>query len=310
MQYDTAGDPQTGLKWTRKATRKIAQELQQEGILVSAQSVGRILKQMGYSLRANRKKLALSGNGSPAERQKRDLQFRHICRTREDYSRRGQPVISVDTKKKELIGNFKNPGRVWRNQDREVADHDFPSYAKAKISPYGIYDPQTNAGMVCVGISHDTPAFAAESIATWWEGHGMYDYPDAGNLLILADNGGSNRPSSVVLKYHLWKFLCVQHGLTVQICHYPTGASKWNPVEHRLFSEVTKNWAGQPLETVQTALNLIRNTRTTTGLKVSAVYNRKHYQCKEKIPKQEAAKILIKKDSFFPDLNYTLLPPK
>ena len=158
MQYDTASDPQTGLKWTRKTTRKIAQELQQEGILVSAQSVGQILKQMGYSLRANLKKLALSGNGSKAERRKPDLQFRHICRLREDYSRRGNPMISVDTKKKELIGNFKNSGRVWRNQDREVADHDFPSYAKAKISPYGIYDPQTNTGLVCVGISHDTPA--------------------------------------------------------------------------------------------------------------------------------------------------------
>ena len=310
MQYDTAGDPQTGLKWTRKTTRKIAQELQQEGILVSAQSVGRILKHLGYSLRANRKKLALSGNGSKAERQERDLQFRHICRLREGYSRRGQPIISVDTKKKELLGNFKNPGRVWRNQYHDVADHDFPSYAKGKISPYGLYDPQTNTGMVCVGISHDTPAFAAASIATWWEGYGARQYPNAGDLLILADNGGSNRPNSVAFKYHLWKSLCVQHGLTVQICHYPTGASKWNPVEHRLFSEITKNWAGQPLDSVQTALNFIRNTRTTTGLSVSAVFNRKHYQCKEKIPKHEAAQILIKKDSFFPDLNYTLIPPK
>ena len=310
MKYETAGDPKTGLKWTRKATRKVAAALQQEGIMVSDKSVARLLKKMGYSLRANRKKLALSGNGSKRERRQRDLQFRHICGSRECFARQGEPIISVDTKKKELIGNFKNPGRVWRDCDRLVADHDFPSYAKAKISPYGIYDPIANKGMVCVGISHDTPAFAAHSIAKWWERHGIQQYPQAKRILILADNGGSNRPTSVPLKYHLWSSLCLQHGLKVTVCHYPTGASKWNPIEHRLFSEISKNWAGEPLVSLQTVLNFIRTTKTSSGLRVSAMFNRKQYQCKEKIPKEEAARIIVHKDPVFPDLNYTLLPPK
>ena len=310
MKYETAGDPKTGLKWTRKATRKVAAALQQEGIMVSDKSVARLLKKMGYSLRANRKKLALSGNGSKRERRQRDLQFRHICSSRECFARQGEPIISVDTKKKELIGNFKNPGRVWRDCDRLVADHDFPSYAKAKISPYGIYDPIANKGMVCVGISHDTPAFAAHSIAKWWERHGIQQYPQAKRILILADNGGSNRPTSVPLKYHLWSSLCLQHGLKVTVCHYPTGASKWNPIEHRLFSEISKNWAGEPLVSLQTVLNFIRTTKTSSGLRVSAMFNRKQYQCKEKIPKEEAARIIVHKDPVFPELNYTLLPPK
>ncbi len=310
MKYETAGDPKTGLKWTRKATRKVARELQKEGIMVSAKSVARILKKMGFSLRANRKKLALSGNGSKPERKQRDRQFRHICSTRECFARQGEPVISVDTKKKELIGNFKNPGRVWRDRDRAVADHDFPSYAKAKISPYGIYDTIANTGMVSVGVSHDTPAFAAESIVAWWERHGAQQYPHAKNILILADNGGSNRPTSVALKYHLWNSLCLQYGLTVKVCHYPTGASKWNPIEHRLFSEISKNWTGEPLVSLQTSLNFIRKTETSSGLRVSAVLNRKHYECKEKISKEEAARIMVQRDSVFPDLNYTLLSPK
>ncbi|MBI5605181.1 MAG: hypothetical protein HY879_17735 [Deltaproteobacteria bacterium] len=154
------------------------------------------------------------------------------------------------------------------------------------------------------------PLFAAESIITWWEGYGAQQYPKSRNILILADNGGSNRSKSVALKYHLWNSLCLQYGLTVQVCHYPTGASKWNPIEHRLFSEISKNWAGEPLVNLQTALNFIRKTKTTSGLRVSAVLNRKHYQCKEKISKEDAAQILIKRDSVFPDLNYRLLPPK
>jgi len=310
MRYETAGDPMTGLKWTRKATQKIADELQQGGIMISDKSVGRLLKKMGYSLRANRKKLALSGNGSKAERDQRDRQFQYIGSTRQRYARRGEPTISVDTKKKELIGNFKNPGRVWRNRDHDVADHDFPSYAKSKISPYGIYDPIANTGMVSIGISHDTPAFAADSITNWWERYGNQQYPGAKKILILADNGGSNRPNSVAWKYHLWNSLCLQHGLTVQVCHYPTGASKWNPIEHRLFSEISKNWAGQPLVNLQTALNFIRKTKTSSGLYVSAILNRKNYPCKEKISKEEASQIIVRRNLIFPNLNYFLLPPK
>ena len=310
MKYETAGDPMTGLKWTRRATRKIARELQKEGIMVSGNSVARILKEMGYSLQANRKKIALSGNGSQQERQQRDQQFRHICRMREIFTRRKEPTISVDTKKKELIGNFKNPGRAWRDEHCDVDDHDFPSQAKAKLIPYGIYDTITNSGFISVGISHDTPAFAVDSIACWWQQRGCHQYPHAKRILILADNGGSNNPSFIAWKYHLWNILCQKHGLTVIVCHYPTGASKWNPIEHRLFSEISKNWAGIPLETLQTVLNYIRKTKTDSGLSVEAILNRKHYALKETIPHDKIDRIVIKTNFLFPRLNYILLPAK
>ena len=264
MKYETAGDPMSGLKWTRKATRKIAKELHREGILVSDKTVSRLLKYLGYSLQANRKKIALSGCGTLKKRKERDRQFRHICRMRECFTRRNEPVISVDTKKKELVGNFKNPGRVWRNQHCDVADHDFPSYASGKVTPYGVYDTIANKGAVYVGLSHDTAAFAVDSITAWWEQHGSKRYSHANRLLVLADNGGSNRPSTVAWQYHLWESLCQKHGLKVTLCHYPTGASKWNPIEHRLFSEISKNWAGVPLKNLSTALNYIRTTKTKT----------------------------------------------
>lgn len=308
MKYETAGDPMTGLLWTRKATEKIARELQREGIMVSAKSVARLLKGMKFSLQANRKKIALSGSGSRKKRKERDKQFRHINRMREGFAERGFPVISVDTKKKELIGNFKNAGRVWRDRPRNVADHDFPSYAEAKMAPYGILDTIANAGAIYAGISHDTPAFAVDSINAWWEQHGKGRYPQAKHILILADNGGSNRPSSHAWKYHLWDSLCHKHGLTVTVCHYPTGASKWNPIEHRLFSEISKNWSGTPLNSLETALKYIRKTNTTTGLTVSATLNRKYYPCKEKVPKELSAKIIHEECNIFPELNYTLRP--
>lgn len=308
MKYETAGDPMTGLLWTRKSTEKIARELQREGIMVSAKSVARLLKGMKYSLQANRKKIALSGAGSRKKRKERDRQFRHINRMRECFAEQGFPVISVDTKKKELIGNFKNAGRVWRNRPRNVADHDFPSYAEAKMAPYGILDTIANAGAVYAGISHDTPAFAVDSINAWWEQHGQGRYPRAKHILILADNGGSNRPSSHAWKYHLWDSLCRKHGLTVTVCHYPTGASKWNPIEHRLFSEISKNWSGTPLSSMETALKYIRKTKTATGLTVSATLNRKYYPCKEKVPKELSTKIVLEEYKIFPKLNYTLRP--
>jgi hypothetical protein len=308
MKYETAGDPMTGLKWTRKATRKIAGELKREGILVSDKWVGRMLKELGYSLQANRKRIALSGNGSRQCRADRDLQFQHICRMRERFARRQEPVISVDTKKKELIGNFKNPGRVWRDEVCEVADHDFPSYASAKIIPYGIYDTISNKGAVYLGLSHDTAAFAVDSICAWWKNYGSQRYPHARRLLILADNGGSNRPSSAAWQYHLWHGLCQQSKLKVTICHYPTGASKWNPIEHRLFSEISKNWAGVPLLNIQTALKYICNTKTEAGLNVAATLNQKHYALKERIADELQAQVVISRYHLFPKLNYTIGP--
>lgn len=309
MKYETAGDPMSGLKWTRKATRKIAAELHREGVLVSDKTVSRLLKELGYSLQANRKKIALSGCGTLKKRKERDRQFRHICRMRERFTRRNEPVISVDTKKKELIGNFKNSGRVWRNRHCDVADHDFPSYASGKVTPYGVYDTIANKGAVYVGLSHDTAAFAVDSITAWWEQHGSKRYPRASRILILADNGGSNRPSTVAWQYHLWKSLCQKHGLKVTLCHYPTGASKWNPIEHRLFSEISKNWAGVPLKDLPTALNYIRTTKTKTGLKVTASLNQKPYQLKEQISDDQLSEIKLNRYHLFPKLNYTLCSP-
>jgi hypothetical protein len=308
MRYQTAGDPMTGLKWTHKATRKIAAELQREGIMVSDKSVARILKELGYSLQANCKKLALSGNGSKQERLDRDRQFHHICRQRDIFARRKEPIISIDTKKKELIANFKNSGVAWRDQHCNVSDHDFPSLAKGKMIPHGIYDTLSNTGYVTVGTSHDTPAFAVDSITAWWEEHGSGQYPHATRLLILADNGGSNSPTSVPWQYHLWDSLCQKHKLTVTVCHYPTGASKWNPIEHRLFSEISKNWAAEPLTSQGKALNFIRKTKTSTGLRVAASLNRKSYQLKEKISPECESRMLINRNKLFPKLNYTLRP--
>lgn len=308
MKYETAGDPITGLKWTRKATGKIAEELQREGIMVSDKSVGSILKELGYSLQANRKKIALSGNGSLQKRAERDMQFRHICRMRKCFTRRHEPVISVDTKKKELIGNFKNTGRVWRDQPCDVADHDFPSYASGKMIPYGIYDTVANQGAVYIGLSHDTASFAADSICAWWQQYGSARYPSARRILILADSGGSNSPSNAAWQYHLWHALCQQSGLKVTVCHYPAGASKWNPIEHRLFSEISKNWAGIPLSNIETALKFIRTTKTETGLSVNAALNRKNYPLKEKVPEKIKAQVLIRRHQPHPKLNYSLQP--
>jgi hypothetical protein len=298
----------TGLKWTRKATRKIADELKREGLMVSDKWVGCMLKELGYSLQANRKRIALSGNGSLQRRAERDLQFRHICRLREHFARKQEPTISVDTKKKELIGNFKNPGRVWRDQTCDVADHDFPSYASAKIIPHGIYDPIVNKGAVSIGLSHDTAAFAVDSICDWWTTYGSQRYPQARRILILADHGGSNSPSNAAWLYHLWHDFCQRYRLKVTVCHYPAGASKWNPIEHRLFSEISKNWAGVPLINLQTALKYIRTTKTETGLKVTATLNRKHYLLKEHVSDELQAQVLIKRYHLFPKLNYTLSP--
>lgn len=308
MKYETAGDPMTGLLWTRKATRKIAALLQREGIMVSDKTVACLLDELGYSLQANRKKIALSGKGSRQERTDRDLQFRRICRMRERFARNQNPIISVDTKKKELIANFKNAGRIWRDQPCDVADHDFPSYAEGKIIPYGIYDTTLNEGAVYLGTSHDTAAFAVDSICSWWEQYGSARYPHARQILILADNGGSNSPSNAAWRYHLWEVLCQWCGLKVTVCHYPTGASKWNPIEHRLFSEISKNWAGVPLGSVETAIKYIRRTKTETGLKVTAALNRKRYQLKEQIADELQAQVLITRSQLFPKLNYTLHP--
>jgi hypothetical protein len=264
MERETAGDPISGLKWTRKTTDKIARQLKRLGIAVSRSTVGRLLRQMRYSLRTNRKKISA---GSTADR---DRQFRFLCRQRDRFEKRGDPVLSVDAKKRELIGNFKNPGVKWEPSTTDVNDHDFRSTAKGIGIPYGIYDTQANRGCVFLGTSHETSAFAVSCLRKWWQTEGHKRYPQSAHVLILADTGGSNGAQRGAWKQEIQRQLCDGLGLIVTVSHYPSGASKWNPIEHRLFSQISKNWAAEPLDSYEKALKFIRTTTTTNGLKVTA----------------------------------------
>jgi hypothetical protein len=308
LKYETAGHPISGLKWTRKTTEKISSELESIGIIVSANTVCRLLKQMGFSLKVNCKKIE-SGISNPPDPKKRDQQFGYIAYLREKFTKRQLPVISVDTKKKELIGNFKNWGDSWQESPIEVKDHDFPSDAKGKAIPYGIYDTQKNIGTVFLGVTRDTPSFAVDSIETWWKTEGKANYPDVKELLILADSGGSNSCRSRVWKYKIQKNICNRYGLSIRVSHYPPGSSKWNPIEHRLFSEVSKNWAGRPLDSYETVLKYIRTTKTSTGLKVKAHFVRKNYKTGEKVSNKQMDQIAIK-NGLLPEWNYILHPTK
>jgi Rhodopirellula transposase DDE domain len=302
MEHETAGDPMTGLKWTRRTTEKIARELVKlGGIEVSANTVGRILKELGYSLRVNHKKIA-SGTGP-----ERDAQFRQIAAIRDRFSKRGLPVISVDTKKKELVGNFKNPGTAWNKQAVAVKDHDFRSQGLGLAVPYGIYDIQANRGSVFVGASHDTPQFAVSSIEKWWRYDGRHRYTKAKELLILADCGGSNGYRCRAWKHELQQF-SNRHRIKITVSHYPPGTSKWNPIEHRLFSAISKNWAGCPLDSFATIKNYISTTLTTTGLAVKAYIDPKIYAKGIKINVDQMNQLNIRKHDALPNLNYTFTP--
>ncbi len=303
MAHETAGDPITGLKWTRKTTAKVAVELQVLGIEVGPRTVARLLKQMGYSLRVNHKKLARVCKTAP---ENRNAQFEHIAALREDFAARGLPIISVDTKKKELVGLFKNPGAAWSDEPVEVRDHDFLSEALGKAVPYGIYDIQANLGAVFIGTSRDTADLAVDAIEMWWLDEGQHRYPGATELAILADGGGANGSSNRKWKYNLYHQMARRHGLNITVAHYPPGTSKWNPIEHRLFSEISKNWAGRPLDSYQTILNYITTTTTTTGLRVQARLIRKVYEKGVKIADAEMRKLDITKNSALPKWNYTL----
>ena len=309
MEYETAGDPMTGLKWTRKTTENIAVELRKLDISVSPNTVAALLRDLGYSMRVNHKKIAGTGKGTAEDRALRNGQFKHIAAMRKRFARRGDPIISVDTKKKELIGNFKNNGTTWRRGPVSVNDHDFPSMAEGKAIPYGIYDITANRGSVVVGTSHDTPAFAASSIGLWWEKEGRRAYPKAKRLLLLADNGGSNRPSSGEWLCGLSHHLCQHHGVSVTVCHYPPGASKWNPIEHRLFAEISKNWAGIPLRSYETVLRYLRSTCTKTGLSVKAYLIKKDFPIKQKPEKARLDSVNIRAGRVLPQWNYTIMSP-
>jgi len=296
-----------GLKWTRKTTEKISQELKRIGTDVSPKTVGKLLREMNFSLKVNHKKTA-SGLRNPPKPEDRDEQFRYIEQMREKFANEKNPVISVDAKKKENIGDFRNSGATWQRNAIPVKDHDFPSDAKGKATPYGVYDIQNNEGAVFLGTSRDTPAFAVDSIARWWEIKGKKQYPNSDRLLILADSGGSNSIRSRVWKHGIREKLCNQFGLSVSVSHYPPGASKWNPIEHRLFSEISKNWAGRPLDSYETALKYVRTTRTSTGLKVTAHFVRKKYETGEKVSDEQMSSLSVKEHEKFPKWNYTLTP--
>ena len=263
MDHETAGDPLSGRKWTRRTTAKVAAELCKLGTDVCARTVARLLQKMGFSLRVNHKKRA--GASHP----NRDDQFQHIAELRERCADENTPVISVDTKKKELVGAFRNPGAKWDHSPELVNDHDFPSAAEGRAIPYGIYDPRANAGTVFVGQTADTPAFAVDCIEKWWRTEGHKHYSEAEALQVLADGGGSNSCTARAWKFNLQHHLCNRHRLRVTVAHYPPATSKWNPIEHRLFCEVSKNWAGRPLDSYETILKYLRTTRTATGWRKS-----------------------------------------
>ena len=292
----------TGLKWSRRTTGKIAALLEKAGILVSSNTVARLLHEMGYSLHVNHKMIPT--DCSPD----RDTQFEYISELRTRFQRRHHPIISVDTKKRELVGNFKNPGTRWGCSPILVNDHDFRTDSSGVAIPYGIYDLMANRGSIFLGISHDTPRFAARSIARWWSREGLYRYPRTSRLLILADTGGSNSCRCYAWKTEVQKQICNRFHLTVTIAHYPTGTSKWNPVEHRLFSEISKNWAGEPLTSYEKILKFIRTTNTRTGLRVTAYLDRAPYNTGLKPTSEELSRLRVVTHDTLPKWNYTIAP--
>jgi hypothetical protein len=302
LREDTAGDPMGRRgRWTGKRLRHISSELAQLGLRVCPNTVRRLLEETGYALHANRKSLCAS---TP----RRQEQFAVLNGQRAEFLRSGYPIISVDTKKKELVGQFKNHGRLWSREPILVQDHDFRSQAKGLAIPYGIYDLSANRGRVVVGTSHDTPAFAVDAICQWWQQEGCHRYPHAPELLILADSGGSNGARCRAWKLALQEKLADRYQLGVTVCHYPTGASKWNPIEHRLFSEISKHWSGQPLSDYQTIVHLIRGTRTQTGLVVNCTLNTRNYPTNIPISQQQLAELELIRHPDLPDWNYQLLP--
>ena len=300
----TRGDPESPLRWTCKSTHALAAELfTQLGIRISDKTVAKLLREHGCSLQAPNK--SVEGTQHPD----RNAQFEHINAKATDCVKRGIPVISVDTKKKELVGNFKNGGREWRPQgEPELVDvHDFPSAAVGKAIPYGVYDIAANEGFVSVGIDHDTPVFATTSIEAWWKQVGSVRYPGARELFITADAGGSNSYRSHVWKQQLQR-VADTLGLAIHVSHFPPGTSKWNKVEHRLFSFISINWRGQPLRTYETVVNLIGNTTNGGGLVVRARLDRRKYATGKKVSARELRELQIERDAFHGDWNYFIRP--
>lgn len=297
------GDPESPLLWTCKSLRTLADALTDMGHNISYVTVGALLRRLGYSLQANQK--TKEGKQHPDRNAQFEFIYREVCR----HQAEGQPVISVDTKKKELIGNFKNGGREWlpEGEPRRVRVHDFLIPRKGKAIPYGVYDLTRDEGWVMVGVDHDTAAFAVNSIRRWWKTMGRRVYPKGRSLLITADSGGSNGARTRLWKWELQK-LADECGLTILVRHLPPGTSKWNKIEHRLFSFISQNWRGRPLTSLAVIVSLIAGTRTKTGLKVRCEIDKNRYPKGEKISDAEMAKLNLKPEKFHGDWNYTIHP--
>jgi hypothetical protein len=297
------GDPQAPLRWTCKSTYKLAAELKRQGFVVGPRTVAKELKAQEYSLQANRK--TREGDSHPD----RNAQFAYINEQVMAFQRRSQPAISVDTKKKELVGDFKNAGREWRprGEPEEVRVHDFPDPKMKKAIPYGVYDLTRNEGWVSVGIDHDTARFAAASIKRWWRKMGKKRYPRAKELLITADCGGSNSSRTRLWKVALQE-LADELGLRLTVCHFPPGTSKWNKIEHRMFCHITQNWRGRPLTSYAVIVQLIGSTKTATGLQIRAELDEHTYPTKETVTPEQLANIRLIPASFHADWNYTIAP--
>jgi hypothetical protein len=303
VEPHSRGDPENPLRWTTKSVRNLVKELKKCGHQVSPMSVCNILHEKKYSLQSNRKKTEGSNNPD------RDAQFRYISEGVRRQLESGNPAISVDAKKKELVGPFKNPGREWRPKGtpEEVRVHDFLIKELGKVCPYGVYDLAQNKGWVNVGIDHETAAFAAESIRQWWDRMGRNDYPKAKELLITADAGGSNAARSRLWKREVQKF-SNELAIPITVYHFPPGTSKWNKIEHRLFSFISKNWRARPLISHEIIVNLISATTTETGLKVECRIDKNKYPTKQKVTDQEMNSIKIKRHEFHGEWNYTIFP--
>jgi hypothetical protein len=299
----TRGDPQGPLRWTCKSTRALARTLREQGYQVSHAKVAQLLRGRGYSLQSNRK--TREGKQHPD----RNAQFEHIARRVTAQQRRGQPALSVDTKKKEVLGNLKNPGKTYRRKGKpiRVDVHDFPDKKLGKAIPYGVYDIRHNEAGVSIGITHDTAEFAVGAIRRWWQRLGKRRYRYPRRLLITADSGGSNGPRNRLWKLMLQK-LADETGMILEVCHFPPGTSKWNKIEHRLFCHITRNWRGVPLETLEIVVQLIGSTRTNEGLEVHAWLDEKDYQKGRKIADSEIGELYIKPNAFHGEWNYEIHP--
>lgn len=302
LAHEIAGDPMTEQKWVRSSLRQLSKKLKEGGHQASIPTVSRLLRKQGFSPKKNKRK------EFRPDCSVRDEQFQYIASQRQAFSAAGLPIVSVDTKKKELIGDFMSNGKAWCKDAAEVHAHDFPSLAACRAVPYGIYDVTKNEGYVFVGTSTDTPEFAVDALVRWWESGGCVAYPGAAQLLILADGGGCNGYRSRAWKHQLQEKVSDQLGLTVTVCHYPPGCSKWNPIEHRLFSYISLNWAGKPLRTLEVMLGYIRGTTTATGLSVRAFRQEGFYKKGQKVTKESMDRLNLHPHVVCPDWNCTISP--